>query len=156
MALWDIYLTPSKWRRGEISWLSGRERERAEQLIWPLWDARERSWLDQKYLYCHVVAVHPEYQRRGIGQILMEYGIDIAQKVRLPIYIESSRDGMRLYEKIGCRRLKQQPVDKSKTEKPQESNEVEEHGGAVSWVWFPEGGEEILPATVELAQNESC
>jgi ribosomal protein S18 acetylase RimI-like enzyme len=156
MALWDIYLTPSKWRRGEISWLSGRERERAEQLIWPLWDTRERLWLDQKYLYCHVVAVHPEYQRRGIGQMLMEYGIDIAQKVRLPIYIESSRDGMRLYEKIGCRRLKQQPVDKSKTGKPQESNEVEEHDGAVSWVWFPKGGEEILPATVELAPNESC
>jgi GNAT superfamily N-acetyltransferase len=76
MALWDIYLTPSKWRRSELSWLSGQERERADALIKPLWDAREKFWLDEKYLYCHVLAVHPEYQRRGIGKLLMQFGID--------------------------------------------------------------------------------
>jgi GNAT superfamily N-acetyltransferase len=92
MALWDIYLTPSPWRRAEISWLSGHEREHAEALISPLWDAREQYWLDQRYIYCHVVAVHPDYQRKGIGQLLMEFGIGISQKVELPMYVESSRE----------------------------------------------------------------
>jgi GNAT superfamily N-acetyltransferase len=142
MALWDIYLTPSKWRRGEISWLSGEERERAEALISPLWDAREQLWLDQKYIYCHVMAVHPDYQRKGIGKLLMEYGISVAQQVELPIYIESSQDGVRLYEKMGCQQIKQPTDDKTKDS----GGETE----LVLFVWLPKEGEKKLPKAVEL------
>lgn len=144
MALWDIYLTPSKWRRGEISWLSGDERERAEKLVSPLWEAREKLWLDQRYLYCHVVAVHPDYQRLGIGQMLMDFGLGVARSANLPVYIESSRDGIRLYEKIGCRRLKN----------PSRQEQVEgkgEDSDLALFVWTRDGGDDKLPPTVELA-----
>ncbi|KAH7396941.1 acyl-CoA N-acyltransferase [Phaeosphaeria sp. MPI-PUGE-AT-0046c] len=147
MALWDIYLTPSEWRRGEISWLSGDERERAEKLVSPLWEAREKLWLDERYLYCHVVAVHPRYQRRGIGQMLMEYGIGVARTAGLPVYIESSRDGTRLYEKTGCRRLKNPLQAEKKTCGSEES----ENTDLTLFVWIQNGGEDQLPPAVELA-----
>lgn len=151
MALWDIYFKPSKWRRPEISWLSGDERERAESLISPLWDMRERFWLDQQYLYCHVVAVHPDHQRKGIGQLLMDFGIGIAQKAELPIYIESSQDGVGLYEKLGCRRLKAPHKADPKIGKQSEVNVIGRENEAAFFIWVPEGGEERLPKNIELA-----
>ncbi|EAT78237.1 hypothetical protein HBH56_231020 [Parastagonospora nodorum] len=137
MALWEIYLTTSKWRRGKISWLSGEERERAEALISPLWNAREKLWLDQKYIYCHAIAVHPDYQRKGIGKLLMEFGIGVAQQVELPIYIESSEEGVRLYEKLGCQRVRQ-PKSGEVPNAGQSVNGGQEHGLSL-FVWVPKG-----------------
>jgi ribosomal protein S18 acetylase RimI-like enzyme len=151
MALWDIYLTPSTWRRPEISWLSGEERNRAESLISPLWDAREQLWLDKRYLYCHVIAVHPEYQRRGIGQLLMEYGIGVAQKASLPVYIESSQDGMRLYEKLGCQRVREPRNHGVKDMGQSAVNGFEKGSEVVLFVWVPTGGEGTLPESIKLA-----
>lgn len=150
MALFDIYLTRSKWRRGEISWLSGQERERAEALVSPLWDAREKFWLNERYIYCHVMAVHPKYQRKGIGKLLMEYGIGIAQQVDLPVYIESSKEGVRLYEKMGCLRVKNSPKDKSGDLATRETNGAPEDPKLALFVWLPKGGEEKLPIAVKV------
>jgi GNAT superfamily N-acetyltransferase len=151
MALWDIYLTPSNWRRGEISWLSGQERERADALISPLWDAREKLWTDQKYIYCHVMAVHPNYQRKGLGKLLMEYGISIAQQVELPIYIESSQEGIKLYEKTGCQRIKPPQKENSGDSLPQKKNDISGGSELALFVWLPKGCEKKLPKSVELA-----
>jgi GNAT superfamily N-acetyltransferase len=150
MALYDIYLTPSKWRRGEISWLSGEERERADALITPLWDARENLWLDERYIYCHVMAVHPKYQRKGVGQLLMEYVIGIAQQVELPIYIESSEEGTRLYEKMACRRVKQSSKDKPVDPATREKDNIGKGKELALFVWLPKGGEGKLPKSVQL------
>jgi ribosomal protein S18 acetylase RimI-like enzyme len=149
MSLCDVYITPSDWKKGEISWLSGAERERAEALINPLWDTREKLWLNEKYIYGHVIAVHPDYQRRGIGEALVRYGISVAQQSQLPMYIESSKEAVRLYEKMGCRRLKQKPVHKAGDLAPE--NGAQEDQEIPLFVWIPEGGEGILPKAVELA-----
>jgi ribosomal protein S18 acetylase RimI-like enzyme len=150
MALWDIYLTPSKWRRSELFWLSGQERERADALIQPLWNAREMLWLDERYLYCHILAVHPEYQRRGIGELLMQFGIDVAQKAVLPIYVESSREGVRLYEKTGCRRIKTPAGIRSDIPKPEGTAKVKEDSDVALFVWTSDAGLELLPKTIEI------
>jgi GNAT superfamily N-acetyltransferase len=150
MALWDIYLTPSKWSRPELSWLGGHDKERTEKLIAPLWDAREKYWLGERYLYCHVIAVHPAYQRRGVGQMLLKYGIDVAHQTRLPIYIESSRDGTRLYEKMGCRKLRMRP--EPQTELSMSENCAEKgNNEATLFVWCPKSEEGSLPKGIELA-----
>jgi GNAT superfamily N-acetyltransferase len=131
--------------------LSGQEREHAEALITPLWDTREKLWLDQRYLYCHVIAVSPKYQRRGVGQLLMGFGIDIARKTELPIYIESSQVGVRLYEKMGCQRLKPPSILKPEIPKPQESETARENSDVALFVWIPAREEKLLPKTIELA-----
>jgi ribosomal protein S18 acetylase RimI-like enzyme len=151
MALWDVYITPSDWKKGTVSWLQGKERERAEALVKPLWDAREKLWLNEKYLYCHVMAVHPEFQRRGIGESLFRFGITVAQQAKLPIYIESSKEAVRLYEKMGCKRLKERPTHKSEDLSPGNINNAKEDQEVALFVWIPDSEEEKLPKAVEFA-----
>ena len=151
MALWDVYITPSGWTRGEIGWLQGKERERAEALIGPLWNAREKMWSNERYLYCHVVAVHPDFQCRGIGKLLVEYGMKIASQANLPIYVESSRDAIRLYEKLGFRWLKERPVHKSFDLCPRNTNGDQGDHEIPLLVWIPGGEKRLLPDAVQLA-----
>ncbi|KAI4619979.1 hypothetical protein J4E80_004504 [Alternaria sp. BMP 0032] len=151
MALFDVYITPSDWKRGEIGWLEGKERERAEALVKPLWDAREKLWLNERYVYCHVMAVHPDYQRRGIGELLFKYEMDICRQTGLPMYIESSKQGIKLYEKMGSRRLKEKLVHKSEDITPEKTNGAREDQELPLFVWLPEGAEKRLPKSVELA-----
>lgn len=151
MALWDVYITPSDWTKGEIGWLQGKERERAEALIGPLWDAREKMWNNERYLYCHVIAVHPDAQRKGIGELLVEYGKKIALQVNLPIYVESSRAAIRLYEKSGFRWLKERPIHKSSDLWPGGSDDEQEDHEIPLLVWLPGGERILLPKSVELA-----
>ncbi|KAH6633423.1 acyl-CoA N-acyltransferase [Boeremia exigua] len=150
MALWDVYITPSDWEKGEIGWLSGKERQRAEALIGPLWGAREKLWSKERYLYCHVLAVHPDSQRKGVGELLVEYGKKIAVQANLPIYVESSKDAIRLYEKTGFRWLKERPVHKLNDLWPDSSSDEEDQEIPLL-VWIPEGQKSILPAAVQLA-----
>lgn len=141
MALWDCYFTPSDWKRPELSWLEGEDRVRAETLIEPLWQAREEMWLNQRYLYCHVIAVRPDYQRRGIGEKLFKFGVDVASESQLPIYIESSKEAIRLYEKLGCKRVKHTARN---------VGQASERGDLDLFVWNAEFGDGNLPNNVKL------
>ena len=49
--------------------------------------------------------VHKDYQRRGIGARLVQWGLDQAEDERVPCGVESSFAGMRLYEKKGFRKF---------------------------------------------------
>lgn len=151
MALWDVYITPSDWKRSEIGWLQGKEKERAEALIGPLWGARERLWNNERYLYCHVIAVHPSSQREGVGELLVEYGKKIALQANLPIYVESSKAAIRLYEKSGFRWLKERPVHRSDVLYPGQANGDEEDHEVPLLVWIPRDEKTLLPDTVQLA-----
>ncbi|KAF1923156.1 acyl-CoA N-acyltransferase [Didymella exigua CBS 183.55] len=151
MALWDVYITPSDWTKGEIGWLQGKERERAEALIGPLWGAREKLWSKERYLYCHVIAVRPDAQRKGVGELLVEYGKKIALQANLPIYVESSQAAIRLYEKSGFRWLKERPVHKSCDLHPGQTDSDQEDHEIPLLVWIPGGDEKLLPNAVQLA-----
>ena len=149
--MWDVYITPSDWKKGEIGWLQGKERERAEALIGPLWRAREKLWSNERYLYCHVIAVHPGSQRKGVGELLVEYGKKIALQANLPIYVESSKAAIRLYEKSGFRWLKERPVHKSNDLYLGQANVGQEDNEVPLLVWIPGGEKTLLPDAVQLA-----
>lgn len=151
LALYDVYITPSEWRKGEIGWLQGEERDRAEALIGPLWNAREKLWSNERYLYCHVIAVHPDAQRRGVGELLVEYGKKIASQADLPIYVESSQAAIRLYEKSGFWWLKERPVHRSCDLYPGHMNGEQEDHEIPLLVWIPRGEKRLLPDAVQLA-----
>lgn len=110
MASWDIFWRPGEdngWERpAGIPWLEGEEKKRCEGILNSMWDIRDKLFGKQhRYIYLSVIAVDPEHQRRGIGRLLMQWGIDIAEKLDLPIYTESSESGLRLYESVGFERL---------------------------------------------------
>jgi len=52
-------------------------------------------------LFCKLLVVHSAYQRRGIGAVLMDWGIAKAQKDGLRVALQSTKAGKRLYEKKG-------------------------------------------------------
>lgn len=54
---------------------------------------------------CHTVAVHPDYQGKGVGAQLMQWGINMAEQLNLPIYLESTVEGVPLYLKLGFQTL---------------------------------------------------
>lgn len=53
----------------------------------------------------HTMAVHPDHQRRGIGKLLMQWGIDVAERMDVPVYLEATYEGQPLYKKCGFETL---------------------------------------------------
>jgi ribosomal protein S18 acetylase RimI-like enzyme len=151
MGMWDVYLTPSEYKKGDIGWLEGAERERAEALVKPFWTFRERLWTGERYVYCHLTAVHPKAQRRGIGKLLMEYGMRIAEQAGLPIYTEASQAAIALYERIGFQRLKQSIKHKADLLWTEDNKGDGKDHEVPLVVWVPEGKWGLLPRCIELA-----
>lgn len=56
--------------------------------------------------YLVVLAVHPSYQRRGIGQMLLQWGIDQASAESVPIGLEATPEGLKLYERKGFKTVR--------------------------------------------------
>lgn len=65
-----------------------------------------RDWIpgtmaEKDYLILNSLSVLPGYQGRGIGKVLVQYGLDIAREAGVPIYLVASPAGKRLYERMG-------------------------------------------------------
>jgi GNAT superfamily N-acetyltransferase len=134
MALGDTSITPrsSEERKNlGVGWLSGEEKERAEKVLDPLWEMRERLFGGRPYLCkrlwsrtppgllmqtivdCHVIAVDPKHQGRKAGALLCQMGLDLCDQAGIPLYFEASPSTVGLYEKMGFQRLKETIVHKA-------------------------------------------
>lgn len=60
----------------------------------------------RKRVCLHVLAVHPDHQKKGIGRKLLQWGLDEADRLGLIVYLEASADGVRLYESTGFEKVK--------------------------------------------------
>ena len=49
----------------------------------------------------HICFTHPDFRRRAAGQMLMQWGCDLADALALPGYIEASKEGNFLYKTFG-------------------------------------------------------
>lgn len=108
MALIDFFLKPrSAEERAftSVPWLEGEQREKAEKVLRPLWEMREKLFGGRPYIYCHVAAVEPQHQGRGAGAALASWVIEGCEKFRLPVYFESSPSVVGLYELLGFQRI---------------------------------------------------
>jgi predicted N-acetyltransferase YhbS len=47
------------------------------------------------------LAVHPSHQRQGIGPLLIESGLQAAEKMGLDVFVSSTKAGRRVYQKAG-------------------------------------------------------
>lgn len=65
--------------------------------------------LSQKQLLthtdCHVIAVNPKYQGKGIGTRLTQWGVDVAEQLNVPVYLEATDKSVGVYRRLGFRVL---------------------------------------------------
>ncbi|KAI0195895.1 putative GNAT family acetyltransferase [Astrocystis sublimbata] len=94
-------------------WLEGEQRARAEKILNPLWEVREKFFGGQPHIYCHVIAVDPAYQGRKAGAAFCEWAIDLGERTQLPVYFESSPSTVNLYKKMGFELLPESIVHKA-------------------------------------------
>ncbi|OAA49793.1 Acyl-CoA N-acyltransferase [Beauveria brongniartii RCEF 3172] len=113
MGLGDAYLRertlPERANHG-VPWLEGEQRARAEKVLNPLWEVRERLFGGRRYIYCHVIAIDPQHQGRKAGALIVQWGIDLGEQAGLPVYFESSPSTVGLYKKMGFEVLEEQIV----------------------------------------------
>ncbi|KAH8774911.1 hypothetical protein BGZ57DRAFT_381144 [Hyaloscypha finlandica] len=66
--------------------------------------ARKRQWVGECCAGLPVLAIlvtSPEFQGRGVGRLLCNEGLQIADREKLPAWLEASARGRRLYQKLG-------------------------------------------------------
>ena len=68
------------------------------------------------YSVLDICFVHPEYRRRGIGKLLMAWGIDKADEMSLECYIDATEAGVPLYEACGFVKASKVDFNASKDE----------------------------------------
>ncbi|KAJ2899395.1 hypothetical protein MKZ38_003067 [Zalerion maritima] len=118
MALGDVYIkerSEEERKNHGVPWLEGEERERAEKVLNPLWEVREKFFGGRPYIYCHVIGVSPAHQGRKAGALLIQWGLEVGEKAGLPVYFESSPSTVKLYERMGFETLPEKIVHKAET-----------------------------------------
>ena len=67
--------------------------------------SNEDTWAGPEMWKLRNLAVHPSYQRRGIGAQLIQWGKQQATEEKCPVVLTSSMEGQGLYLKEGFRRI---------------------------------------------------
>lgn len=122
----------SAWNRERQGWLNTAEQKLVEaellyhryvrntvfdyalfqQAVQRLHDAYEDDTSLENNLHLQFLMVKPEWQKgHGIGHRLLQWGLDVADDVKLPVVIESSLAGYRFYLRHGCKLLKMIRID---------------------------------------------
>ncbi|KAE8153651.1 acyl-CoA N-acyltransferase [Aspergillus avenaceus] len=63
-----------------------------------------------KLWFLSTLAVHPDYQRQGIGRKLVEWGLGQAAREQMPVGLEASAKGTYLYHSLGFRTVNEMPL----------------------------------------------
>jgi predicted N-acetyltransferase YhbS len=66
-----------------------------------IYKARQETVGGQPHVILEVLICHPDHQKRGAGRKLIQWGLDKADDLELPLYLEGSLSGVRLYRSVG-------------------------------------------------------
>jgi len=117
------------WNEAIVPRVSQQEVDAAEKEFqdadWSTWravdeldppiDAMNEALLSRKeYVILSYLAVHPNYQRKGIASLLVDSGIKAAQNMNFDIFVRASDAGLRMYQKVGFQLLGQVIQDDSR------------------------------------------
>lgn len=79
----------------------GANVEAMKEFFGELAQGRRERFGGDPYVLLSLLAVHPEHQRRGLGALQVQKGLEVADRLGLPAYLESSPKGKGLYAKFG-------------------------------------------------------
>ncbi|OAL20044.1 hypothetical protein AYO22_09194 [Fonsecaea multimorphosa] len=64
---------------------------------------RRRRECTEGHVLCFLLFTDPDYQGKGCGRMMMQWGNDVADTLMLPCWIEASPEGELLYKQMGYR-----------------------------------------------------
>lgn len=78
------------------------EQERADAaLLLEDFLTRRRRECKEGHVLCFLLFTDPEYQGKGCGKMMMQWGNNVADSLMLPCWIEASPEGELLYKQVG-------------------------------------------------------
>jgi GNAT superfamily N-acetyltransferase len=105
----------------------------------------------------NILFTHPDYRRKGIGAMLVQWGIDTARTLGIEFWLNATPVGKPLYEKLGFEVVERNPLV-PKTENPDEKwhATAREFADVVFWtMWLPKTGMIEEGKTIRPWQNQS-
>ncbi|KAI9801613.1 MAG: hypothetical protein M1825_003292 [Sarcosagium campestre] len=107
-ANWKIYASYVEKPKQHVpaDWHQGSEREQAEKIIDDFFERRRRN-CKEAHVLLYILFTIPEYQYKGSGTMMVKWGCDLADHMFLPMWVESSTQGYKLYESNGFRTVEQ-------------------------------------------------
>ncbi|KAH9860352.1 hypothetical protein J1614_011683 [Plenodomus biglobosus] len=76
-------------------------RPAAQEFMWFLNRARKEYMGTKPFYFLHILVTDPEHHRRGAGSMLLNWGLEQADKDNLPAFLESSLLARPLYASLG-------------------------------------------------------
>ncbi|KAL4917374.1 hypothetical protein BDW62DRAFT_183964 [Aspergillus aurantiobrunneus] len=103
-ALWKVFEGDSDDESGSgVEWPASCDSEVCNTFFAKVDSERKGAIGDKRHYYLNMLAVDPQFGRRGLGGKLLKWGLDRADQERVVTFISSSPMGRGLYEKHGCR-----------------------------------------------------
>jgi hypothetical protein len=105
-AKWHVYTTAAavdtRQDAGSRSWPPDCNVPCVED-FWSKLQAVRREWGPKlgPHIMLDILATDPRHMRRGAGKMLMKFGINMADEMRLPCFLEGSPEGLSLYRGSG-------------------------------------------------------
>ncbi|KAK7702526.1 hypothetical protein SLS57_011314 [Botryosphaeria dothidea] len=116
-AHWKIYPTwvPIDTEPASLDWFTDdEERTLAEEVVHKFYSLRAQRQHGRPHALLNRLYTDPDYQRRGCGAMLVSMGCDIADRLFLPAWVESSPVGEHLYSSFGFREVARPEIKNSK------------------------------------------
>ncbi|GAM91097.1 hypothetical protein ANO11243_091440 [Dothideomycetidae sp. 11243] len=77
------------------------EKKRLVQEAWDQAILVRRRLFTQPHIELVLIFTEPRYERRGAASMMIQWGCDLADRMFLPVYVQSLRNRNSLYEKFG-------------------------------------------------------
>ncbi|KAL4936408.1 hypothetical protein BDV06DRAFT_93617 [Aspergillus oleicola] len=99
-AKWDTS-TPEERGRRYPPWHAEMPSDECDRFFEREESERGRLMGETRHYYLDTLATHQDYQRRGAGSMLLQWGCDLADKDGVALYVDASKAGAPLYQRFG-------------------------------------------------------
>ncbi|RAL13812.1 GNAT family N-acetyltransferase [Aspergillus homomorphus CBS 101889] len=96
---WD--LDPENRGRRFPEWHPDTDGELCDQFFGGCDAVRREVMRGRGHYYLDMLVTHPEHQRRGAATMLVRWGCELADRTGTPVYIDATRAGVPVYERLG-------------------------------------------------------
>lgn len=124
-----------------LTYPEGTERDFASLVLGQVLNPRAERYT-RPHAHLHICFVHPEHRRRGVGSMMVEWGVTKADKMGVESFLEASFIARPLYEKFGFVVVTTEEADTT-IEKPNKNwKSLEQRFLPYKWhcMWRPIGG----------------